>query len=55
MTSKITTEKEKRPPSWTAKLVMLVGQVIRDQRDGCDALASASWDAVVEHWTECER
>ena len=39
---------------WTRKLTMLVGQCITDQRSGYDVLASASWDAVVEFWTECE-
>jgi len=39
---------------WTRKLTMLVGQCIADQRNGHDVLASASWDAVVEYWTERE-
>jgi len=39
---------------WSNKLTMLVGQCISDQRAGMDVLAAASWDSVVEHWTEAE-
>jgi hypothetical protein len=35
---------------WTQNLVGLVGQCVTDQHDGMDILASASWDAVVDHW-----
>ena len=42
-------------PAWTSKLTILVGECISDQRNGMDVLASASWDAVVEHWTKQEQ
>jgi len=38
--------------SWTSKLVILVGECISNHRNG---MASASWDAVVEHWTKQEQ
>jgi hypothetical protein len=33
---------------------MLVGECIHLQRNGCDVLARAAWDDVVEHWTRAE-
>lgn len=44
----------RRSASWTRKLTMLVGEVVKEQRSGFDALASAAWDNVLEHWCRAE-
>jgi len=41
--------------NWADELVKLVGKCVEDQRDGYDALASASWDDVLAHWKQRPR